>query len=384
MRAQEHRRRSTAIIIRTTQLTEPAPEIPEMRNVQLQRPPSRIRRIRIRSRSGNDFNMSSHPAANRTPPEQVTVLTGGVTVLIEGLDQRVGGKPVGTIELSADRMVIWSRGEFAGSAGREEGTVQSEDEPFDVYMEGNVVIFQGDPTNPPLMRRVRAESATFDAREKKGLILKAEIEAYLPSLKGSVRIAADRIRQLGPNEFHAQQAWISPSPYGKPGYRIQATDAFLEQRFRDATFGSESPTVDPATGEQQEETQNWITSLNNVFYIEDVPVVLSPLSQCTGRQVTVSSRKCDVRRRQNLWRSDPHAMGSGEDLRLHQAARCAVDAAGRLSQRSGTGDRHQREVPRQRFVRHSRQVQRHGLGLFHLRSRYRRPRLGPHGPCSPD
>jgi beta-lactamase regulating signal transducer with metallopeptidase domain len=188
---------------RTTELTEPAQEFPEMRSVQLQRPPSRVRRIRIRSRSGNDFNMNSRPTTNRTPPEQVTILTGGVTVLIEGLDQRVGGKPVGTIELSADRMVIWSRGELAGSRDREEGTVQSEDEPFDVYLEGNVVIFQGDPTNPQLMRKVRSEYATFDAREKKGLLLQAELEAYLPSLKGSVRIWSERIRQLGPNEFHA-------------------------------------------------------------------------------------------------------------------------------------------------------------------------------------
>ena len=113
--------------------------------------------------------MTSRPSANRTPPEQVTILTGGVTVLVEGLDQRVGGKPVGTIELSADRMVIWSRGELAGRTG-EEGTVQSEDEPFDVYMEGNVVMVQGDPTNPQLMRTVNANSATFDARESEELL----------------------------------------------------------------------------------------------------------------------------------------------------------------------------------------------------------------------
>jgi hypothetical protein len=276
LRAQEHRRRSTARIIRTTQLTEVPEPGPELRSVQLQRPPSRIRRIRIRPRSGNEFNMTSRPSPNRTPPEQVTILTGGVTVLIEGLDQRVGGKPVGTIELSADRMVIWSRGELAGGAGGEEGVVQSDDEPFDVYMEGNVVIFQGDPTNPQLMRKVHAASATFDAREKKGLLMNAEIEAYLPSLKGSVRIWAERIRQLGPNEFHAQSSWITPSPYGKPGYRIQATDAFLEQRFRSSTFGGESPPVDPATGNPDEETQNWITSMNNVFFIEDVPVFYLP------------------------------------------------------------------------------------------------------------
>ena len=133
---------------RATQLAETGQELSERRSVQLQRRPSRFRRIRIRSRIGNDFNMSSRPSTNRTPPGQVTTLTGGVTVLIEGLEQRVGGKPVGTIELSADRMVIWSHGELAGIAGREEGIVQSEDEPFDVEMEGHVIIFQAGSDEP--------------------------------------------------------------------------------------------------------------------------------------------------------------------------------------------------------------------------------------------
>jgi hypothetical protein len=276
LRAQEHRRRSTARIIRTTQVSEATEGAPEIRSVQLQRTPSRIRRVRIRSRSGNEFNMFSRPSPNRTPPEQVTILTGGVTVLIEGLDQRIGGKPVGTIELSADRMVIWSQGELAGGADHEGGVVQSEDEPFDVYLEGNVVIFQGDPNNPQLMRKIQAKSATFDAREKKGLLMQAELEAYLPSMKGTIRIWGERIRQLGPNTFHGKGVWITPSPFGKPGYRMQATDAFLEQRFRSSTFGGEEPAVDPSTGNPESETQNWITSLNNVFFIEDVPVFYLP------------------------------------------------------------------------------------------------------------
>ena len=48
--------------------------------------------------------------------------------------------------------------------------MQSEDEPFDVEMEGHVIIFQADPTNPQLMRKVAVNSATFDAREKKALL----------------------------------------------------------------------------------------------------------------------------------------------------------------------------------------------------------------------
>ncbi len=287
LRAQEHRRRSTARIIRVTQVSEATEGTPEIRSVQLQRTSSRIRRVRIRSRSGNEFNMFSRPAPNRTPAEQVTILTGGVTVLIEGLDQRIGGKPIGTIELSADRMVIWSRGELAGGVDHEGGVVQSEDEPFDVYLEGNVVIFQGDPNNPQLMRKIQAKSATFDAREKKGLLLDAELEAYLPSMKGTIRIWGERIRQLGPNTFHGKGVWITPSPFGKPGYRMQATDAFLEQRFRSSTFGAEEPAVDPSTGNPESETQNWITSLNNVFFIEDVPVFYLPYLQ---RVRPISSR----------------------------------------------------------------------------------------------
>ncbi len=107
-------------------------------------------------------------------------------------------------------------------------------------------------------------------------MMQAELEAYLPSMKGTIRIWGERIRQLGPNTFHAKGTWITPSPFGKPGYRMQATDAFLEQRFRSSTFGGEEPAVDPSTGNPESETQNWITSLNNVFYIEDVPVFYLP------------------------------------------------------------------------------------------------------------
>ena len=155
LRAQEHRRRSTAIIIRTTQVTEPAQELPEMRSVQLQRPPSRIRRIRIRSRSGNDFNMYSRPTtepdAARTSDDSHRRRDGAHRGARSTSRRQAGGdhRAVGR---SNGHLVARRTGR---RRDREDGTVQSEDEPFDVYLEGNVVIFQGDPTNPQLMRKVR-------------------------------------------------------------------------------------------------------------------------------------------------------------------------------------------------------------------------------------
>ena len=279
VRADKRRRHSTARIIRTAQTTEATDGGPELRSEQFLRTPARIRRIHIRPRGSNEFTIFSQPAPNHTPAEQVTTITGGVNVRIEGLDQRIGGKPIGMIELSADRMVIWSRGDIA--TGVSEGLVQSQDEPFEVYMEGNIIIRQGDPNNAQLMREAHAGSATFDARENKALLLQAELKTYLPSLQGTVRVWAEQIRQLGPNTFHAIHAWATPSPYGKPGYRVQSTDVFLEERVRQpsAIFGPDSNepmTVNPATGEPEETTQNWITSLNNVLFIEDVPVFYLP------------------------------------------------------------------------------------------------------------
>jgi len=273
VRAENWRRRSAPRIIRTSQLTESGEQGPELRYQQFQPLPGRGRRILLRSRYGEQFSIVSKRAPDRTPSEQVTTITGGVTILIEGLDQRFQGKPIGTVELSADRMVIWSRGEIVGGG---EGVVQSQDEPFEVYMEGNIVILQGDPMNPQLKREVHASVATFDVRENKALMLDAELKAYIPSLQGNVRVLGQRIRQIGENNFHAQNAVLTTSPYGKPGFRLQATDVFLDQRLRAATFGSAAPPIDPATGEPEEEMQNWVTSLNNVFFIEDVPVFYLP------------------------------------------------------------------------------------------------------------
>jgi hypothetical protein len=279
VRADKRRRHSTARIIRTAQVVESPDGGPELRSEQFLRTPAHIRRIHIRPRSGTDFAMTTQRAPNRTPPEQVTIITGGVNVRIEGLDQRIGGKPIGMVELSADRMVIWSRSDIA--TGASEGAVQSQDEPFEIYMEGNIIIRQGDPNNGQLMRECKAETATFDARDNKALLLNAELKTYLPSIQGTIRVWAERLRQLGPNTFHGTHVWSTTSPYGKPGVRVQSTDVFLEERERQQSpiFGpdaNEPQQVNPATGEPDPQTQNWITSLNNVFFIEDVPVFYLP------------------------------------------------------------------------------------------------------------
>ena len=169
---------------------------PELRSVQIQPAEGSIRRLRISPRSSIPFQASSTKMENTTPPEQVTVLTGGIYLLIDGMDD------FGTIDMSADRMVIWTRARE--SNGLETDTVQTRDEPFQVYLEGNIVLRQGQNV-------VRANRAIYDAKEDRALMYDAELKTYVPALRGdlrirAVRLRADQLRQLSRVSFHAQNA----------------------------------------------------------------------------------------------------------------------------------------------------------------------------------
>ncbi|GIX03600.1 MAG: hypothetical protein KatS3mg113_0606 [Planctomycetaceae bacterium] len=213
------------------------------------------RRVRWFPRGAQPFNIQSFPAPDTSPPLQIVMLTGGVNLLIEG----VGGWDV--IDLSADRAVVWmstDQGEFSTDS------LQSGDSPYEVYLEGNIVVRQGN-------NLVRADRAYYDAREQRALLIQAELQAYLPDLEATVRVRAERLRQLSPLTFHAQQAWITTSQYGKPGYRVEASDVFLEPRM--GTPWS-PPRIDPQTGQVQPTL--WATVQNGTLLIDEFPVIAIP------------------------------------------------------------------------------------------------------------
>lgn len=257
---------------------------PELRSMPIQPPPGALRRVRIRRRSEAPLNVRSEPN-NSIPPEQVTIITGGVNVLIDGVEGVLpGDEPVGVIDLSADRMVIWTRADIF-----EEGSekIQTRDEPFQVYLEGNIVIRQG-------TRKVEARQAVFDARDNHALLLDAELRMFVPTINSNVRVKAERIRQLSRDSFHAQQAWVSASPYGKPGYRLRSSDVYLEDRYSNSWFGLGPQQIDPATGLPTGEATPWVTSTNNTFLIEDVPVLYSPYLSAPAEDPNIPLRRATV------------------------------------------------------------------------------------------
>ncbi len=228
--------------------------------------PQEMRRVRIFPRSALPFDVESRKLTNRTPPEQVTIVSGGVTILIYGFSLDGLGE-LGTIDLSADRALIWT--DAVGDENFSADAPLPRDAKYQVYLEGNIVIRQGENV-------VRAERAYYDARENRALVLHADLRTRFPTTGIDVRVRADRLRQHSEDSFHAQNAFVTTSQYGKPGYRLQASDIFLEQRATTLLGRTSEPVIDPETGEWVTPTHSWVTALNSTVFLDDVPVFSLP------------------------------------------------------------------------------------------------------------
>jgi len=267
-RALVRRRASKRKTLLQTQLVIPSqePAGPELRSTPMKPPAGNLRRVDIFPRSAVPYTINSFQSKKTTPPEQVSVLDGGINVVIRGV-QIEGVEEIGTVDLAADRMVIWTRavdGDRLPSAFQ-----QTSDTPFQVYMEGNIVVRQGQNV-------VRATSAFYDAKEDRALLNNAELKTFIPALQTNLRVRAKRLRQISRTSFHAENAWATTSRFGKPGYRIASSDIFVENRYVTPWIGFGPPPIDPATGAAIVKEIPWVTSLNNTFFIEDVPLLYIP------------------------------------------------------------------------------------------------------------
>lgn len=236
--------------------------------------PAGTRRVRIFRRSNVPIEAQWLPSS--ADGEQTAIIHSGVNVVIDGLVSNSPGlqqftaafsSGPGTVDILADRVVIWTRGltpDFNGQA------VQADNVPLEVYLEGNIVFRQGELT-------VYADRMYYDARHQIGTILKAEALTPIPSRMGKARIKADVLQQVGEGRYQAQNAFFTTSRMGRPGYRLQSREIYFEdvQRFIDDPF-SGAPRLDPQTAEPLVEHEQRVTANNNSVFVGSVPVFFWP------------------------------------------------------------------------------------------------------------
>ena len=85
-------------------------------------------------------------------------------------------------------------------------------------MEGNSVFRQGD-------REIHANYLYYDVRNQVGTVLSADMLTPAPGYEGKVRLHADVLQQMDEDRFRAENAFVTSSRMGVPGYRLQASQA---------------------------------------------------------------------------------------------------------------------------------------------------------------
>lgn len=178
--------------------------------------------------------------------ETVGVLSGGATLVITGLEAEglsigplggPGGGVLDRVDIEADRAVVWTNGVGALPTGRLD---QSGDTPLEIYLEGNIVVRQGD-------RTIYAERMFYDALRRTGVILDAELLTPVPEFdgyqyRGLVRLKAEALTQLEDSRFVADGALFTTSRLEEPTYSLRSDRITFEDFQR--------PIVDPTTGQQ--------------------------------------------------------------------------------------------------------------------------------------
>ena len=232
----------------------PAPVVSE--------PQQQLRRVQLFPRTNRPFSVTTDTASGTTPGEKVFVITGGINLVIDVVAPDKTGALFGsgTVDLSADRAVIWAQ--VGDDQEISSQLLQAVNRGIQIYLEGNIELRQGGHV-------ARARRALYDARERRALMLDADLLVRIPAGRVPLRIRAETIRQEGDHQFHAHNAWASTSRFGVPGYRLQARDVFLDRRPLPRWLGS------PANRDSGN-TVNWITSQNNLLLLGETPVFFAP------------------------------------------------------------------------------------------------------------
>ncbi len=218
------------------------------------------RRIRVFSRGDVPVQAQwfPDPAGN----EWIAVIDAGVNLIVDGLPE------FGSIDVSADRLVIWTSGqEEPDLTGR---TLQENEVPLEIYMEGNIVFRQ-------VERVIHANRMYYDVTNRVGTVLNAEMLTPVQSYEGLLRLKAKLIQQMGRDRYFAQDSFITSSRMGRPGYRVQAGGIYLEDhQFPAIEPFTGRPVIDPFTGEQVIEHQQLASARNTLLFLGPIPVFYWP------------------------------------------------------------------------------------------------------------
>src|SRR5205085_9590783 len=126
--------------------------------------------------------------------EQAVVVTGGVILTIRNPSQGVS-----LIDIEADRLVVWTHGNFQQTFVNLHGEQGHTTHELEFYLAGNVEIRE---QNGPESRKLSAAEIYYDVGRNVAAAYQADRELKQPSLPDPFHMKAQRLDALSPTQLH--------------------------------------------------------------------------------------------------------------------------------------------------------------------------------------
>jgi hypothetical protein len=222
--------------------------------------PVGARRVRAFPRSDVPVQAQWFPSAGGQ--EWVAVISSGVNLIVDGVGN------VGSLDVSTDRMVVWTQGGQTDLGGQ---TLQQDSVPLELYMEGNIVFRQGD-------RVIYAERMYYDVVRRVGIVLDAEMLTPAKGYEGMLRLKSKVLQQIDAQHYLAHDALLTSSRMGAPRYYFSSNQILVEDKEHPVVNPlTGEPVLDPISGEQIVEHERKAESFNNFVYVAGIPVFYWPV-----------------------------------------------------------------------------------------------------------
>ena len=202
--------------------------------------------------------------------EQVIVVSGGVLLTVRNV------QGVGMIDIEAEQMVFWTRGDSNNTLGRMQSTEGLPSEEQEFYLSGDVQIRNRSNGQD---RRLRAEQVYYDIKRNVAVAASADLELRDPKIPEPLHMKAVEIIQLSPKKWEAQQAQIFSSRLpSDPGLAIDVRHATIEDKQIERTGWFGQPILD-AQGSVEMREQRLVRGESVFLELESFPIFYLPWVQ---------------------------------------------------------------------------------------------------------
>ena len=201
------------------------------------------------------------------------IISGGVALLVT-TPSKQAGKPDVVLDIEADRVVIWTKGNGPQVFDNMKKPQGDDSGAHEVYLAGHVEVRS---RNEKTVETLRATEVYYDLRRNVAVAQKADFEMIMPKIATPVHFKTEELDQLSLTERKTKQASIfSTFLPSDPGLKVDMSDVTIEDSKRERTYLYGLWVPYDKDGKRFVDTDHYVTGRNVFTYLEGIPVFYFP------------------------------------------------------------------------------------------------------------